>query len=36
VDATKPKEIKVGTPLTVDFVTFGEGDEAKTYLAFKA
>ena len=36
VDATKPEEIKVGTALTVDFVTFGEGDEAKTYLAFKA
>jgi uncharacterized OB-fold protein len=36
MDATKPEEIKVGTPLTVDFVTFGEGDEAKTYLAFKA
>jgi len=36
VDVTKPEEIKVGTPLTVDFVTFGEGDDAKTYLAFKA
>jgi len=36
VDATKPEEIKVGTPLTVDFVTFGEDNEAKTYLAFKA
>jgi len=36
VDATKPEEIKVGTPLTVDFITVGEGDEAKTYLAFKA
>ena len=35
LDATKPEEIKVGTPLEVDFVTFGEGDEAKTYLAFK-
>jgi uncharacterized OB-fold protein len=36
VDATKPEEIKVGTPLTVDFITVGEGEEAKTYLAFKA
>lgn len=36
VDATKPEEIKVGTPLTVDFITVGENDGAKTYLAFKA
>ena len=36
LDATKPEEIKVGTALEVDFVTFGEGDNAKTYLAFKA
>ena len=36
LDTSKPEEIKVGTPLTVDFVTFGEGDNAKTYLAFKA
>jgi uncharacterized OB-fold protein len=36
VDATKPEEIKVGTPLTVDFITVGEGEEAKTFLAFKA
>ncbi len=36
VDATKPQEIKVGTPLTVDFITVGEGEKAKTYLAFKA
>jgi len=36
VDATKPEEIKVGTPLTVDFILVGEGDESKTYLAFKA
>ena len=35
LDTSKPEEIKVGTPLTVDFVTFGEGDNAKTYLAFK-
>ena len=36
VDATKPEEIKVGAPLTVDFITVGEDDAAKTYLAFKA
>jgi len=36
LDATKPEEIKVGTSLAVDFVTFGEGDNVKTYLAFKA
>lgn len=36
LDATQPTEIKVGAPLTVEFVTFGEGDNAKTYLAFKA
>ena len=36
VDVTKPEEIKIGTPLTVEFVSFGEGDNAKTYLAFKA
>lgn len=36
VDATKPEEIKVGTLLTVDFITVGEGEGAKTHLAFKA
>ena len=36
VEATKPEEIKVGAPLTVDFITVGEGDATKTYLAFKA
>jgi uncharacterized OB-fold protein len=35
VDANKPEEIKVGTPLTMDFITVGEDDKAKTYLAFK-
>ena len=35
LDMSKPAEIKVGTPLTVDFVEFGEGDAKKTYLAFK-
>ncbi len=36
LDATKPEEIKIGTSLAIDFLTFGEGDNAKTYLAFKA
>ena len=36
LDASKPAEIKIGTPLNVDFVEFGEGDGKKTYLAFKA
>lgn len=36
IDPTKPTEIKIGTPLSVDFVEFGEGEAKKTYLAFKA
>lgn len=36
LDASKPAEIKIGTPLNVDFVEFGEGEGKKTYLAFKA
>jgi uncharacterized OB-fold protein len=36
LDASKPAEIKIGTPLSVDFVEFGEGETKKTYLAFKA
>lgn len=36
VDPTKPAEIQIGTPLSVDFVEFGEGEAKKTYLAFKA
>ncbi|HEY9151706.1 MAG TPA: Zn-ribbon domain-containing OB-fold protein [Anaerolineales bacterium] len=36
VDPTKPTEIKIGTPMNVDFVEFGEGEAKKTYLAFKA
>ena len=35
LDISKPEEIKVGAPLTVDFLEFGEGDAKKTYLAFK-
>ena len=36
LDVSKPAEIKIGTPLNVDFVEFGEGEGKKTYLAFKA
>lgn len=36
IDPTKPAEIKIDTPLNVDFVEFGEGEAKKTYLAFKA
>ena len=35
VDPTKPKEIEIGTPLTVSFVQRGEGEQARTYLAFE-
>jgi len=36
LDMSKPAEIKIGTPLNVDFVEFGDGEAKKTYLAFKA
>ncbi|MBI5934376.1 MAG: Zn-ribbon domain-containing OB-fold protein [Chloroflexi bacterium] len=36
LDVSKPAEIKIGSPLKVDFVKFGEGEARKTYLAFKA
>jgi hypothetical protein len=35
VDAKKPAEIKVGTPLKAEFILSGQGPEQKTYLAFK-
>jgi len=35
VDTKKPDQIKVGTPLTVEYLDRGEGDAKKTYLAFK-
>jgi len=35
VDASKPETIKIGTPLTVDFLHWGEGDKLTTFLAFK-
>lgn len=35
VDPTKPNEIKIDSPMTVDFVGFGDGERKKTYLAFR-
>lgn len=35
VDPKKPEEIKVGTPLTVEFLERGEGEQKKTFLAFR-
>ncbi len=35
VDASKPETIKIGMPLTVEFLHRGEGENLKTFLAFK-
>jgi len=35
MDAKKPEQIKVGTPLKAEFLKKGEGPEEKTSLAFK-
>ena len=35
VDAKKPEQIKVGTPLKSEFLQKGEGPEIQTILAFK-
>ena len=35
LDASKPETIKIGTPLTVEFLHRGEGENLKTFLAFK-
>jgi len=35
VDAKNPASIQIGTPLTVEFVERGEGEEKKTVLAFR-
>ena len=35
VDAKKPEQIKVGTPLEAEFLQKGEGPERQTILAFK-
>ncbi len=34
-DTKNPDKIKVGTPLTVEYLDRGQGDAKKTYLAFK-
>ena len=34
LDASKPESIEVGTPLTVQFIERGDGDDRKTYLGF--
>jgi uncharacterized OB-fold protein len=35
VDPAQPEEIEVGTPLRIAFVRRGEGEQARTYLAFE-
>jgi len=35
VDASRPETIKVGTPVTVEFLHRGEGENLRTFLAFK-
>ena len=35
LDPTKPEEIIIGTQLMAEFVERGEGEEAKTFLAFR-
>lgn len=35
VDTKNPAQIKVGMPLTVEFLDRGQGDAKKTYLGFK-
>jgi hypothetical protein len=36
VDAKQPANIAIGTPLTIEFLDRGEGEQKKTILAFKA
>ena len=36
MEASKPEEIRIGTPLIVDFIERGEGDKKQTFLAFRA
>ncbi|NPV58316.1 MAG: Zn-ribbon domain-containing OB-fold protein [Actinobacteria bacterium] len=35
VDARDPESIKIGTPMKVEFLHRGEGDKARTFLAFR-
>ena len=36
VDAQNPETIKIGTPLSIEFVHKEEGESRVTFLAFKA
>ncbi len=36
VDAKQPANIVIGTPLTIEFIERGEGEQKKTVLAFRA
>ena len=35
IDANKPEDIKIGMPVTVDFLHVGEGEKIESVLAFK-
>ncbi len=35
IDATKPEAIQIGMPLAVKFLHRGQGEEGRTFLAFK-
>jgi uncharacterized OB-fold protein len=35
LDPNNPQEIQIGTPLRVAFVERGEGEQARTFLAFE-
>ena len=35
VDANKPETIKIGAPVTVEYIERGEDEEAETFLAFR-
>ncbi len=36
VDAKQPANIVIGTPLTIEFIERGEGEQKRTVLAFRA
>ncbi|HEU0293671.1 MAG TPA: Zn-ribbon domain-containing OB-fold protein [Anaerolineales bacterium] len=36
LDASKPQEVKIGTPLQAEFVVRSEGEKKRTLLAFRA
>lgn len=35
VDMNQPRTIQIGTPMKVEFIERGEGEETKTFLAFR-